>query len=115
MKKTLIVTISSLCAACFLISGGYGTWEKSIVFTGKVDVAPVQLPVVPIPGPITAPIAVPSPVPEASSNPVHEVVPNPTSVVTPSPAFDAVLKPAVHEASSIAPAQNSFPGATGRK
>jgi hypothetical protein len=59
MKKNIVAVLVSVSAAVFLMSGGYGSWKKSIKFSGSVYV---------IPPPVQAPIPIVAPE-SAASNP----------------------------------------------
>lgn len=44
MKKSILIIFISLCFASVLMPGGYGSWKKSIVFSGTVNVEPAVAP-----------------------------------------------------------------------
>jgi hypothetical protein len=84
MRNNALVVITTICAAALLMSGGYGTWEKSLVFTGKVIVNPVPVPVVmPIAIPVVEPVAVPVAEPVAAPAPI--AAPETEPIVAPNP------------------------------
>lgn len=72
MRKTIIIIIS-LISAFVLMSGGYGSWQKPLIITGKIKVVEPPPPVIE-----TAPILDPN----QSTIVEPEVISNPAEVET---------------------------------